>query len=161
MVGTDRRAVRDQAFAARPAVAPYLNLYWLSSFSAEKFPKNPAKPSRRPVGVHHLRELDEADRGRELWIFHCGFHTPCGLRVCQIGRYFENVRREMIDSAQKTADAGDENACAEISKIRFLVEPALEQLKRFAQAQVNDGVQRFAVDLFSRKTRIVLQQDHF
>ena len=131
--------------------------YCFSSFSAEKFSKNPAKPSRRPLGVHHLRELDQANRGRELRIFHCGRHTPCGLRVCQICWYFENVRREMIDSAQKTAAASDENAGAQIAEVRFLFQSALEQLKRFAQAQVNDRVQRFALDLFPRKTGIVLE----
>ena len=111
-----------------------------SSFSAEKFSKNPAKSSSRPVGVHHLRELDQPNRGRELRIFHRGRHAPCGLRVCQIGGYFENVRCEMIDSAQKTAAPGDESASAEIAEIRFLFKSAFEQLKRFAQAQVDDGV---------------------
>src|SRR4029077_12926072 len=112
-------------------------------------------------GVHHLRELDQANRSRELRIFHCGRHTPCGLRVCQIGWYFENLRREMIDSAQKTAAAGDENAGPEIAEIRFFFESAFEQVKRFAQAQVNDGVERFALDLFPCKTGIVLEQNHF
>ena len=81
--------------------------------------------------------------------------------MCQIGRYFENLRREMIDSAQKTAASGDENAGTQITKIRFLFESAFEQLKRFSQTQVNDRIQRFAVDLFSRKTGIVFKQDHF
>src|SRR5215472_10070683 len=107
MVGTERRAVRDQAFSARPAVAPHSNLFWFSSFSAEKFSKNPAKSSSRSVGVHHLREFDQANGGRELGIFHCGCHTPCGLRVRQIGRYLENIRCEMINSAQKAAATGN------------------------------------------------------
>ena len=111
--------------------------------------------------MHHLRELDQANRGRELRIFHCGRHTPSRLRVCEIGRYFENLLREMIDSAQKTTAASDENAGAQIAEIRFLFESAFEQLKRFAQAQVNDGVQRLALDLFPRKTGIVLEQNHF
>jgi hypothetical protein len=111
--------------------------------------------------VHHLREFDQANCGRKLGIFHCGRYAPSGLRVCQIGWYFENLRREMIDSAEKTAAAGDENAGPEIAEIRFFVESALQQVKRFAQAQVNDGVQRFAFDLFPRKTGIVLEQDHF
>src|SRR5262245_30812691 len=131
-----------------------------SSFSAENFPKN-SKPPRRPVGVHHLRELDQTNCSRELGIFHCGRHTPCRLRVRQIGRYFENLPREMIDSVQKTAAASNENAGAQIAKVRFLFESAFEQFKRFPQTQVNDGVQRFAVDLFSRKAGIVLQQNHF
>src|SRR5215211_198868 len=161
MIGTDRRAVRDRAFAAHPAVAPYPKLFLFSSFSAEKFSTNPAKSSSRPVGVHHLREFDQANRGRKLRVFYCGRYTPGGRRVCQIGWYFENLRSEMIDSAEKTAAAGDENAGPEITEIRFFVESALEQVKCFAQAQVNDGVQRFALDLFPRETGIVLKQDHF
>src|SRR5213596_2878852 len=102
--------------------------YWFSSFSAKNFSKNPPKPPRRPVGVHHLRELDQANCGRKLGIFHCGRHTPSRLRVCQIGRYFENLLCEMIDSVQKTAAASDENARAEIPEIRFLFESAFEQL---------------------------------
>src|SRR6516225_6733372 len=161
MERTARRAVRDLAFAARPAVAPYSNLFLSSSFSAEKSSKNPAKPSRWPVGVHHLRELDQANGCGELGIFDCGSHTPCGLCVCQICWYFENICREVIDAAQKTTATGDENARAEIAKIRFLFESALEQLKRFAQTQVDDGVQCFTLDLFPCKTGIVLQQNHF
>ena len=38
---------------------------------------------------------------------------------------------------------------------------ALALATGFAQAQVNDRVQRFALDLFPRKTGIVLEQDHF
>ena len=111
--------------------------------------------------MHHLGELDQTYRCGELGIFHCGRHTPCGLCVCQIGRYFENVCGEMIDSAQKTAAAGNENAGSEIAEVRFFFESAFEQLKRFSQAQVNDGVQRFALDLFSSKAGIVLEQNHF
>src|SRR5262249_7752058 len=132
-----------------------------SSFSAKNISKNPSKPSRRPVGVHHLRELDQANCSRELGIFHCGRHTPCGLRMRQVGWYYKNLRREMIDSIQKTAAASNENAGAQIAEIRFLFESAFEQLKRFAKAQVNDGVQHFAVDFFSCKAGIVLQQNHF
>jgi len=73
--------------------------YCFSSFSAEKFSKNPAKPSSRSIGVHHLRELDQANCGRKLGVLNRGRHTPCGLRVCQICWYFKNVCREMIDSA--------------------------------------------------------------
>lgn len=91
MEWTDRRAVRDQAFPARPAIAPCPSLFLSSSFSAEKSSKDPTKASRRPVGVHHLREFHQANRSRELGIFYRGRHTPCGLRVRQIGRYFENV----------------------------------------------------------------------
>src|SRR6516225_3277026 len=105
-----------------------------SSFSAEKFSKNPGKSSSRAVGMHHLSELDQANCSRELRIFHRGRYTPSRLRVRQVGRYFENLRSEMIDSAQKTAAASNENAGAQIAEIRFLFQSALEQLKCFAQA---------------------------
>ena len=101
--------------------------------------------------MHHLRELDQANGSRELGIFHRGRHTPCGLRVRQIGRCFENLRREMIDSIQKTAPASNENAGAQLAEIRFLFQSAFEQLKRFSQAQVNDCVKRFAFNFFSCK----------
>src|SRR5215211_5182959 len=100
-----------------------------SSFSTEKSSKNPGESSSRPVGVHHLRELHQANRSRDLGIFDRERYTPCGLRVRKIGWYFENVRGEMIHSAQKTATAGNENAGAQIAEIRFLFETALEQLE--------------------------------
>ena len=90
--------------------------------------------------MHDLRELDQANRRGELGIFHRGRHAPGRLGMRQVGRYFENFSREMIDSAQKTAATSNENAGAQIAEIRFLVEPAFEQLKRFAHAQVNNGV---------------------
>src|ERR1041384_4635451 len=111
-----------------------------SSFSAEKSSKDPAKSSSGAIRVHHLREFHQPDCGRELGIFHRRCHAPCGLCMRQIGRYLENVRGEMIDSAQETAAASDENTGTEITKIRFLFESAFEQLKCFAQPQVNDGV---------------------
>src|SRR5262245_60933517 len=152
MLRTDRRCVRDQVFAARPAVAPCPSLFLSSSFSAKKSSEDPTKPARWPIGVHHLRELHQANRSRELWIFHSRRHTPCGLRMRQIGRNFENVRGEMIDSVEKTAATGDKNAGAEIAEIWLFFESSLEQLKGFAQPQVDNSVQRFALDLFPRKT---------
>jgi hypothetical protein len=111
--------------------------------------------------MHDLRELDQPNRRGELGIFHCGRDTPCCLRVRQVGRYFEKFRREMIDAAQKTAAASNEDAGAQITEIRFLFESTFEQLKGFAQAQMNDCVQHFALDLFPRKPGVVLEQNHF
>src|SRR4030095_12465603 len=86
----------DSAFAPLGMTIRVWALFQFSSSSAKNFSNNPPKPARRPVGVHHLRELDQANCCRELWIFHRGRHTPCGLRVRQVGRYFENLRCEMI-----------------------------------------------------------------
>ena len=111
--------------------------------------------------MHNLRELNQADRRGELGIFHRRRYAPGRLGVGQVGRYFKNFSGEMIDAAQNTASARNEDTGAEITEIRFFFESALEQLERFAQAEVNDCVQRFALDLFSRKTGIVLKQNHF
>ena len=111
--------------------------------------------------MHHLCELDQADRCGELRVFHRRGDARRALRARQACRQFENFRGEMIDAIEKTASASDENAGADIVEIRFLVQPAFEQLERFAQSQVNDRVQRLALDLFTGKTGIVLEQNHF
>src|SRR5438552_17914650 len=72
----------------------------------------------------------------------------------------ENLSGEIIKTVEKTASSSNENAAAEVTKIRFLVEPAFEQLQGFTQSQVNDRVQRLALDLLPGKTGIVLEQDH-
>ena len=59
------------------------------------------------------------------------------------------------------ASAGDENAFADVVDERFFFELALEQLERLAQPQMNDRVERLALDLFAGKTGIVFQQDRF
>ena len=74
-------------------------------------------------------------------------------------RNAENVFRQIVDSVEQTAAAGDENAFAEVVEERFLFERALEELKSLAQPQVNDRVQRLALDFFPGETGIVLQQD--
>src|SRR5207237_2699557 len=149
MVGTDRRAVRHRAFAARPAVAPYLSLDSLPSHSAEKLADDSAEAAARSIRTHDLCELDQTDRRRELRIFHCGRYAPSGLCVSQVRRYFENFFCQMVDAIKKATTAGNENPGAEIAEIRLLFQPAFEQLKSFAHAQVNDRVQGFPVDLFS------------
>ena len=68
----------------------------------------------------------------------------------------ENFFSQMIDAAEKTASAGDENAGAQVIDKWFLIESALQELESFSQAQVNDRVQRLALDLLPGKTGIVL-----
>src|SRR5437762_11621227 len=151
----DRRVVRGRAFAARPAVAPYQRTKSSSSYAAEKPPKEPAKSTRRPIRLHHLCKFDQPNRRRELGILHCRCYAPGRLRVRQVRRHFENLLGEMIDAVKKAAAAGYENTGAKIINERLLIEPALEELKGFAQAQVNDRVQRFSLDLLSGKAGVV------
>src|SRR5262249_27305889 len=99
---------------------------WFSSFSAEKLSKNSAKSSWRSVDIHYLRKFDQANCGGELRIFHRRCYAPGRLCMCKICRYFEDFRRKMIDPAQQTAPASDEDARAQITEIWFLFESALE-----------------------------------
>ena len=62
----------------------------------------------------------------------------------------------MIDAIEKTASARDKNAGPEIIEEWFLLESALEEVESLPHSQVNDRVQRFALDLLPGKTRIVL-----
>src|SRR6266853_6913913 len=110
--------------------------------------------------MHYLREFDQANCRGELRIFHRRCYSPRCLRMCKICWDFENFRREMIDPAQETAPAGDEDACPQITEVWFLFESALEQFKGFLQPQVNDRVQGFALDLFSSKAGVILEQNH-
>src|SRR5919198_504561 len=68
---------------------------------------------------------------------------------------------EIIDAIEEAASASDENTSAEVINEWFFIEPALEQLKSFAQTQMNNCIQGLALDLLSRKAGIVLQQNHF
>lgn len=68
----------------------------------------------------------------------------------------ENLFGKVIDAAEKTASAGDENAGAEVVDKWFLIESAFEEIESFSQAQVNDRVQRLALNLLPGKTGIVL-----
>src|SRR6266404_1769152 len=97
-----------------------------SSHSAEKPSNDSAKPSRRPICMHHLCEPDQADRRRELGVLHCRCYAPGGLRVRDVRRHLENFLREMIDTTNKAATAGNEDACAEIIEIRLVVQPAFK-----------------------------------
>jgi len=70
--------------------------------------------------------------------------------------HFENLFREIIDAIEKAASAGNENTAAEVIDEWFFVEPAFEQLKSLAEAQMDDRVQGLALDLLSREAGIVL-----
>jgi hypothetical protein len=78
------------------------------------------------------------------------------LSVRDVRRHFENLFREVTDTIEETAPAGDENTAAEVIDEWFFIEPAFEELESFAQAQMNNRVQSLALDLFPCKTGIVL-----
>ena len=77
--------------------------------------------------------------------------------MCDVCGHIENFFSQMIDAAEKTASAGDKNAAAQVTDKRFLIEPAFEELESFSQAEVNDRIQRLALDLLAGKTGIVFQ----
>ena len=81
------------------------------------------------------------------------------MRVRDVRRHFKNFAGEMVDPVHQTAAAGNENPGADIIDERLLFDRALEQLKSFAQSQMNDGVECLALDLFAGKSGIVLQQN--
>ena len=76
-------------------------------------------------------------------------------------RQFEDFLGEMIDPIQVAASAGDEDTFADVIDEWFFLELALEQLERFPQPQMNDRVQRLALDFLAGKPGIVLQQNGF
>ena len=67
-----------------------------------------------PLSLHRLRVTNEADRSGELRIFDRGSETGHRLRVRHAGGQFENLLRQIVDSLQVAATAGDENAFAEL-----------------------------------------------
>src|SRR4029077_20861799 len=50
---------------------------------------------------------------------------------------------------------------ADVVDERFLVELSLKQFKSLPQPKMNDGVERFTLDLLARKTGIIFQEDGF
>ena len=70
--------------------------------------------------------------------------------------HFENLFREIIDAIEQAAPARDENTTAEVIDEWFFIEPSFEQLKSFAEAQMDDRVQGLPLDFLSRETGIVL-----
>ncbi len=67
----------------------------------------------------------------------------------------------MIDPVHQTASTGNENSGADIIDERFFLDRAFEQFKSLAQAQMNDGVERLALDFLAGKTGIVFEENCF
>jgi hypothetical protein len=78
------------------------------------------------------------------------------LSVRDVRGHFEDPFREIIDAIEEAASACDENSSAQVIDEWFVIESAFDQLKSFAQAQMNNRVQGLALDLLARKTGIVL-----
>src|SRR4030095_9028987 len=75
--------------------------------------------------------------------------------------HFEIRSGKMIDAVQQTASAGNENAAADVIDEWLFFDRALQSLEDFTQSQVNDRVQRLALDFLSGKTGIVFEHDCF
>jgi len=71
----------------------------------------------------------------------------------------EHFLRQVIDPIELTATAGEENPFAEIIEIGSFLEAFPEQLKRLAQAKIDDGIQRLALHFLARETGIIFQQN--
>ena len=77
------------------------------------------------------------------------------------GREFENFFRQIIDTTKMTAAARDEDSFANVVDERFFFELPSEQFECLTQAEMDNRVERLALDLFPRKTGIVFQQNRF
>src|SRR5438552_16985879 len=106
-----------------------------SSHSAKEFAKNSSKSSSRPICLHSLRIFDQTNRGRKLRVLHRRSQFRRGLRVRDVRGHFENFLREMIDTIEKTASTGNENAGSEVIDERLFSESACEELHDFQQSQ--------------------------
>jgi hypothetical protein len=108
--------------------------------------------------LHSLSILDQTDRGGKLRVLRRRSESRHGLRVCYVRGHFENFFREMIDAIEKTASPRDKNAGTEVIEEWFLLESAFEELEGLADSQVNDRVQRLALDLLPGKTGIAFSK---
>src|SRR3954471_16165808 len=59
------------------------------------------------------------------------------------------------------APAGNENPFTDVIDERFFLELSLHQLERLPEAQMDDRVQRLALDFFPGEPGVVLQQNRF
>src|SRR5438105_5975426 len=76
-------------------------------------------------------------------------------------RHFKNFSGQMIDAVEQTAAAGDKDSSAGGIDERFFFDGALEQLESFAEAQMNDRIERLSLDFFAGESGIVLEQNCF
>src|SRR5260370_28738692 len=106
---------------------------YFSSHSAKEFADDPSKSSSRPICLHSLRIFDQTNRGRKLRVLHRRSQSRGGLCVCDMRGHFENFSREMIDTVEKTASTGNENASTELIDQRLFFEPTFEEFKDLHQ----------------------------
>src|SRR6266404_9829675 len=103
-----------------------MSIFLLSPHSIEKSSDHSSKAAPRPVDLHCLRVFEQTDRGGELCVLHRGGEAGERLRVCDVGRHFENFAGEMIDAVDQAAATGDKNAGADVIDERFFFESAFE-----------------------------------
>ena len=106
-----------------------------------------------------MRIFDQSDRSGKLRILESGGQAGHRLRVRDTRGQFENFFRQIIDPIEMTASARDENSFADVVDEGSSSSLPFEQLECFAQAQMDNRVERLAFDLFPRKTGIVFQQN--
>src|SRR2546428_9236826 len=95
------------------------------SYSVKNFPENPAEAAAwRMVDLYCLRIFDQSNRSRKLRIFESGCQARHHPGVGDTRRQFENFLSQMIDAAQVTASAGNENSFADVINERFFFELA-------------------------------------
>jgi hypothetical protein len=73
-----------------------------------------------------------------------------------MSRHIEDILGQVIDTTEQTAAAGEKDAGTGIVDKRFVIQLPLEQVERLAHAQVHDGVERLALDLFAGKAGVIL-----
>src|SRR5580704_1714379 len=138
-----------------------MSIFLLSPHPVEKPSKNSGDAAARPIDLHRLRVLEQADRGRKLWVLDRRGQSRQSLSVRHVRRHLKNLAGQMIDPAEQAATARDEDSRADIIDERFLFDCPLEQLESLSQSQMDDSVQCLALDFLSGKTGIVLEQDCF
>src|SRR6266481_3634016 len=109
-----------------------------SSPSAKNSSQDSPDSSRWPLCLHRLGIFDQPDCGGKLRVLYRRGHARCCLSMCDVRGHFENLFREIIDAIEEAASACDENSSAQVIDEWFVIEPAFEQLKSLAQAQMNN-----------------------
>src|SRR6202011_3563637 len=97
-----------------------MSIFLLSSHSAEKPSEDSANATPGPVDLHRLRVFEQADGGRKLRVVDRRGQSRQSLGVVQVRWHLKNFAGEVIDSADQTATAGDENSRADIIDERLL-----------------------------------------
>ncbi len=78
-----------------------------------------------------------------------------------VRRHVEHILGQMLDPAEQAASPREKDAGARVVNEILLVDLSFQKFERFAHAEMNDRVQRFALDLLAREAGVVLEQNRF